>query len=118
MDQSVRPYHLDDEAIESISSTLADSRVTVPTYLDHAPRRIDNHHNQAVLGKRPIDQTAKNTMERKGSKKSPATAGGEEMEDELRRGLIGAQAEGHQSDGGFNRIWKLWDAHEKSCISG
>jgi hypothetical protein len=37
-DFEVRPYHLDDEAIESISSA---ARATIPTYLGHAPRRID-----------------------------------------------------------------------------
>lgn len=39
-----QPYHLGGESIESISSALADSRSHVPTYLGHAPRRIDNHH--------------------------------------------------------------------------
>lgn len=43
-DFEVRSYHLDDEAIESISSSLDAARATIPTYLGHAPRRIDNHH--------------------------------------------------------------------------
>ena len=40
----VRRYHLDDEAVETISSALSDARANIPTYLGHAPRRIDNHH--------------------------------------------------------------------------
>jgi Transposase family tnp2 len=43
-DFEVRSYHLDDEAIESVSSALDAARGTIPTYLGHAPRRIDNHH--------------------------------------------------------------------------
>jgi Domain of unknown function (DUF4218) len=43
-DFEVRSYHLDDEVIESISSALDAARATIPTYLGHAPRRIDNHH--------------------------------------------------------------------------
>ena len=37
-------YFHDDDAIESISSALDAARATIPTYLGHAPRRID-HHN-------------------------------------------------------------------------
>jgi hypothetical protein len=47
-DFEVRSYHLDDEAIESISTALDAARATIPTYLGHAPRRIDNHmHSNA-----------------------------------------------------------------------
>jgi hypothetical protein len=41
---AVRPYHLDDAAIEAISSALANARGEIPTYLGHAPRRINNHY--------------------------------------------------------------------------
>jgi hypothetical protein len=39
-----RPYHLDDAAIEVISSAPANARPNIPTYLGHAPRRIDHHY--------------------------------------------------------------------------
>jgi hypothetical protein len=39
-----QPYHLKEDDIAAISSALADARADIPTYLSHAPRRIDNHH--------------------------------------------------------------------------
>jgi hypothetical protein len=42
---AIRPYHLDDAAIGIISSALETARANIPSYLGHAPRRIDNHYN-------------------------------------------------------------------------
>jgi hypothetical protein len=40
----VKGRHLSKDALKAISESLADARRDIPTYLGHAPRRIDDHY--------------------------------------------------------------------------
>ena len=43
-DFEVRPYHLDDSNLTTISTALVEAKKGIPTYLGHAPRAIESHH--------------------------------------------------------------------------